>query len=206
MIPKAERPLPHLPGRTFAVIALATSAGGLNALSKILSALPANFPTAIAVVQHLSPQHPSWLVHILGNRIALRVKQAEDGDRLQAGTVHIAPPDQHLLVNPNSTLSLSDAARVQYARPAANVLFESVASSFKERAIAVVLTGMGKDGATGVQVIKQGGGVVIVQNEATSEFFSMPNAAIHTGMVDFILPLDKIPTALISLVMPGAAG
>ena len=182
------------------IVVLTASAGGLKALSEILSNLPKNFPAPIAVVQHLSPHYPSLLAEILSRRTALLVKQAEAGDFLCPGTVYIAPPNQHLLVNPNGSLELSNTEKVRHVRPAADVLFQSVADGFQEKAIAVVLTGMDGDGAMGIQAIKKMGGMVIAQDEATSQFFSMPNAAIKTGDVDFILPLDAIASTLLNLV------
>jgi len=122
---------------------------------------------------------------------------------LQPGIVYIAPPNRHLLVNPDGTLFLTETKLVHFVRPSADPLFESVAASFKHRAIAVVLTGTGSDGAMGLRAIQQMGGTIIAQDEATSEFFGMPGAAINTGHVDFILPLHEIPCTLISLVTTG---
>ena len=187
----------------FDVVALAASAGGLTALSRVLTDLPADFPAALLVVQHLDPRHRSLMADILGRRTALRVKQAEEGDRFLPGTVYVAPPDRHLLVNPDGTLSLSRTELVHFVRPSADLLFESVAATAKQRAIAVVLTGTGADGNMGVRAIKKMGGTVVVQNEQTSEFFGMPSAAIQTGCADFILPLDEIPKALLALVVRG---
>jgi len=146
------------------------------------------------------------MADILSRRTRLEVKQAEEGDRLTPGTVYIAPPNKHLLVNPGGSLSLAQTELVHFVRPSADLLFESVAASFKHRAIAVVLTGTGSDGTMGVQAIKKMGGTVIAQDEATSEFFGMPNAAIATGAVDFVLPLKEIPSALAMLVTTGEAG
>jgi two-component system chemotaxis response regulator CheB len=190
----------------FDVVAVAASAGGLQALSALFSALPADFPAALVVVQHLDPRHRSLMADILSRRTALKVKQADDGDELSVGTVHIAPPNRHLLVNPDGTLTLAQTELVHFVRPSADLLFESVAASFKERAIAVVLTGTGSDGTMGVQAIKKMGGTVIAQDETTSEFFGMPGAAIQTGIVDFVLPLREIPSALVTLVTTGEAG
>jgi two-component system chemotaxis response regulator CheB len=193
----------NFPNAAFDVVALAASAGGLKALSEVLSSLPASFPAAIVVVQHLDPRHRSLMADILSRRTRLQVKQAEEGDRLTPGTVYIAPPNRHLLVNPDGTLSLTQSELVHFVRPSADLLFDSVAASYKDRAIAVVLTGTGNDGAMGVQAIEKMGGTVIAQDEETSEFFGMPNAAIQTGTVDFVLPLSEVASALISLVMQG---
>jgi len=195
-----------LPDASFEVVAVAASAGGLNALSQLLAGLPADFPAAVAVVQHLDPRHRSLMADILSRRTAMQVKQAEEGDKLSPGTVYIAPPNKHLLVNREGTVSLTQSELVHFVRPSADLLFESVAASFKHRVIGVVLSGSGSDGSMGVQAIKKMGGTVIAQDEATSEFFSMPNAAIQTGSVDFILPLNEIPSALVTLVTSGEAG
>jgi len=187
----------------FEVIAIATSAGGLKALSQVLSALPPDFSPAIVVVQHLDPRHRSLMADILGRRSTLPVKQAEENDKLQPGKVYIAPPNKHLLVNPDGSLSLTQSELVHFVRPSADLLFESVAGSFKNRAIAVVLTGTGSDGSMGVRAIKKMGGTVLAQDESSSEFYGMPNAAIQTGCVDFVLSLSEIPSALITLVKTG---
>lgn len=188
------------------VVAVAASAGGLQALSRLLSALPGDFTAALVVVQHLDPRHRSLMADILSRRTALKVKQAEEGDALSSGTVFVAPPNRHLLVNPDGTLALAQSELVHFVRPSADLLFESVAASFKDRAIAVVLTGSGSDGTMGVKAIKKMGGTVIAQDEATSDFFGMPGAAIQTGSVDFVLPLEQIPSALVMLVTTGEAG
>jgi len=191
------------PAAAFDIVALASSAGGLNALSEVLSALPETFPAAIAVVQHLDPRHRSLMAKILSGRTPLSVKEAEDGDRLEPGKVYVAPPDRHLLINAGGTISLTQSEMVHFVRPSADLLFESVAASYKDRVIGVVLTGSGSDGKMGVTAIKKMGGTVIAQDEATSEFFGMPGAAIQSGNVDFILPLSEIPSALVTLVMTG---
>jgi two-component system, chemotaxis family, protein-glutamate methylesterase/glutaminase len=190
----------NCPKSAYDIVALAASAGGLNAISQILENLPVNFPAAIALVQHLAPQHRSLMADILSRKTALRVKQAEQGDPIAAGTVYIAPPNRHLLVNPDKTLSLTQTELVHFLRPSADLLFESVAASYKDRAIAIVLSGTGNDGAMGVQAIHTMGGTVIAQDEETSEFFGMPSAAIQTGVVDFVLPLPQIADALMSIV------
>ena len=195
--PESNRPASSA---AFDVVALAASAGGLTALSKVLSGLPPDFPASVVVVQHLDPRHRSLMADILSRRTRLKVKQAEEGDRLIPATVYIAPPDRHLLVNPDGTLSLSQSELVHFVRPSADLLFESVAASYRDRAIGVVLSGSGSDGAMGVGAIKKMRGTVIVQDEKTAEFFGMPGAAIQTGGVDFILRLDEIPSALITLV------
>lgn len=195
-----QRILSHFPNIAFNVVVLAASMGGLKAISTVLSGLPADFPAAILIVQHLSPQFPSQLPEILSQRTALRVKPAATGDVLRPGTVYLAVPDQHLLVEPNGTLLLSHTPKMNFVRPAADKLFMSVATTYKSRAIGVVLTGKGSDGSLGVLSIKKHGGIAIAQDESTSEFFNMPGAAIATGKVDLVLPLDAISSTLVDLV------
>ncbi len=190
-------------GAEFDVVAIAASAGGLRALGVVLSGLPGTFPAAVVVVQHLDRHHPSLMPSILSRHTRLTVREAVEGARLSAGIVYTAPPDHHLLINPGGSLSLSHAALVSFVRPSADLLFESVAASYQERAIAVVLTGTGKDASMGVRAIRKMGGLVIAQDEASSEFFGMPGEAIRTGCVDRVLPLSEIAAMLLMLVTSG---
>ena len=137
---------------------------------------------------------------ILGRVARLMVKEAQEGEAVRPGVVYLAPPDRHLLVNSNGTLTLTRTELVHFVRPSADLLFESLAASFKSRAVAVVLTGSGSDGSLGVRAIKRMGGHVIAQDESTSEFFSMPEAAIRMGVVDLVLPLEEIAPTLLSWV------
>jgi two-component system chemotaxis response regulator CheB len=191
-------PTPEIRDAPFAlpVIGIAASAGGLAALSTLLGALKPDLNAAILILQHLSPAHPSHLANILARRTRLVVKEAASQDRLRQGLILTAPPGLHLLISPEGIVSFSHRPPVNHVRPAADRLFESIAGSFGARSIAVVLTGTGRDGAKGAQVIKQAGGFVIVQDKATSEFFGMPGAAIQAGLVDQILPLHAIAPAL----------
>src|SRR5881394_1286191 len=187
----------------FEIVALAASAGGLNALTHVLAALPPDFPAALVVVQHLDRRHRSVMADILARKCRLPVKEAAEGEHLQAGRAYIAPPDRHLLVTPDHSVSLTQTELVHFVRPSADLLFESVAASYKDRAIAVVLSGSGQDGSMGVKAIKKMCGTVLAQDQRTSEFFGMPGAAIHSGSVDFVLPLEEIAPALVTLVMKG---
>ncbi len=187
----------------FKVVGLAASAGGVKAVGRVLAALPRDFPAAIVMVQHRTAQEPFLLPEVLSRQTDLRVEKAVDGAAVRLATVYIALPDWHLLVNEGGILSLSRSPKVHSVRPSADVLFESLAASFKERAIAVVLTGADSDASGGVPVIKRMGGVVIVQDPATAEISGMPRSAIETGVVDFIVPLDEIASTLVSLVRNG---
>jgi two-component system, chemotaxis family, protein-glutamate methylesterase/glutaminase len=187
------------------IVAVAASAGGLAALTTVVKALPESFASPMVVVQHLDPHHRSMIAEILARHTPCEVKQAEEGERLRSCTVYIAPPDRHLLVNRDHTLSLSTAELVHFLRPSADLLLESVAAVYGPRAVAVVLTGTGRDGSMGAAAIKQRGGLVIAQDEATSEFFGMPGAVIEAGLADFILPLERIGPRLITLIGKGEA-
>lgn len=192
--------------RAFDIVAMTASLGGIGALSHVLSTLPPNFPVPVLVVQHLSARFPSHLVELLGRHCALGITWARRGQLLHPGMIYVAPPDYHLLVSHAHMAWLSQSPHVEFVRPSADVLFESVAAAYRERAIGVVLTGMGRDGARGVRAIKRAGGRALAQDEVSSAAFGMPGAAIATGSVDFALPLPTIAPALVALTMvPGAA-
>lgn len=194
---------PGDPRRTppaFDIVAIAASAGGVAALGELLGALPADFRASIVIVQHVDPRHRSLMPQVVGRHARLPVAHAEDGMTVKTAHAYMAPPDHHMLLSRKGVVTLTDTELVNFVRPSADLLFESVAGAFGERAIAVVLTGTGRDGAMGVTAIKQRGGTVVAQDEASSEFFGMPGAAIKTGAVDFILPLDEIASRLVALV------
>lgn len=187
----------------FEVVTIAASAGGLQALIRILSELPEHFPVPVLIVQHLDPRHETVLAEILSRRTALTVKLAEDGEVVRAGIAYIAPPDHHLLIEADGLIALTVSELVHFVRPSADLLFESAAGSYGPKAIACVLTGTGSDGAMGVSAIKARGGTVVVQDPAGAEFKGMPEAAVATGAVDFVLRLDEIAQVVISLVNVG---
>lgn len=184
--------------RSFDVVAVGASAGGLNAISKVLRTLPKNFPTSIVVVQHLAPAHKSWMADLLGRSTKLRVKQAEHGEILLPGVVYVAPPDEHLLVGPGK-IQLAHTRLVRFSRPSIDLLFESVAGVYGSRGIAVLLSGSGSDGTEGMRIVKEAGGMTMVQTPETAEFRPMPEAAIASGCVDFILGLEEIAEKLTEL-------
>lgn len=187
------------------VVAIATSAGGLAALSQVLHDLPIGFPAGVLVVQHLQASYPSHLARILGWHTALTVTEARDGVAPRNGTVYVAPPAAHLLVGEDRRLVLSQLPPLHYCRPSGDRLFASVATTFGPRAIAVVLTGNGRDGAEGAQLVRRYGGIVIVQDERSSAYTGMPRAAVQAGSVDRVLPLEEIGPALQAVVASGAA-
>ena len=176
----------------FEVVALAASAGGLAAFSEILADLPADFPAPILLLQHLPDLYPSFLPGLLARTTCLTVVPARDGHELLPGVVYVAPPGHHLLVRPDRTLALSDSEPVWFVRPAADRLFESLAASFGSRAVGVILTGRGRDGALGIQAIHRAGGTTIAQSPASCTAAGMPSSAIETGCADMVLPLAQI--------------
>jgi two-component system chemotaxis response regulator CheB len=191
------------PARRCELIVFAASAGGLPALRQVLGALPNDFDVAMAIVQHRTVSHPNLLPQILGRlKPRLRVKQAEDGDQLRPGTIYVAPPDFHLILGPNRTLELHDGRRIKFLRSSANPLLESAARALDGRVIAVVLTGTGSDAADGVQTVKRLGGIVIAQDPSHAQHPGMPAAAIETGVVNFVLPLEEIAPMLVRLAGP----
>src|SRR4051812_5135040 len=165
------------------IVVIAASAGGLNAVRRILEGLPATFAAPVLVVLHRTVGRKGLLADILARRSALPVVDAEEGQQLQPGVVYVAPADRHLHVVPDAYVTLHDQERINFLRASADPLFESTAAAFGARAIAVVLTGMGKNGAAGAKKIRDAGGDVIAQDEATSEYFGMPRAAIEAGAV-----------------------
>lgn len=183
-----------------AVVLLAASAGGIQALSTILSGLSKDFAAPIVVVLHRPAEHKSLLASILSRRTALPVVDAEAGESLRPGTVYLAKPDRHLTVDHHGRFAYLDGHRIRHVMSSANPLFTSAADVFGGGAIGVVLTGTDADGTDGVQAISEEGGVVIAQNRATSEYFGMPQSAIQTGVVDYVLPLPEIAPALVRLV------
>ena len=187
----------------FGIVAIASSAGGIVALGRVLGGLPAGLTVPVVVVQHLDPRHESVIAEVLSRRARLKVKLAEADERAEPGFVYIAPPNRHLLVGQQGTLTLSSSALVHFLRPSADLLFESVAGAYGSGAIACVLTGTGSDGAMGVRAVKSRGGTVIVEDPETAEFRGMPEAALATGSVDFVLPINEIATVLTGLVEAG---
>ena len=188
------------PAEPFAIVAIAASAGGITALSRVLGGLPNGFPVPVVIVQHLDPRHKTVIADVLGRRAKMPIRLARDGEKADAGTIYIAPPNHHLLIGADGGLTLSSSELVHFVRPSADLLFESVAGSYGPRAIACVLTGTGSDGVMGASAIKSRGGTVIAEDPELAEFRGMPEAVVASGVVDFILPLDEIATVIRGLV------
>lgn len=192
--------------RSYTVVVIGVSAGGLDALKRLLGALPAAFPLPILVVQHLRPENHSLLAGCLQNFCRIRLKEADEGELMVAGMVYFAPPDYHLLVERNATLSLSVDAPVHHARPSVDVLFEAAADAFGPGVIGVILTGANDDGSLGLKRIKESGGVAIVQDPQEAEVKQMPQNALHLVAADYVASLDRIARRLVLLAADGETG
>lgn len=177
--------------RKFEIILIGCSLGGMRALETIFSAVPPGFQVPIAVVQHRHKRSNEALPEFLRKATNLCVVDVEDKQWIKPGCIYLAPADYHLMVEKGS-FSLSVDAAVAYSRPSIDVMFESAADAYGSAVLAIVLTGANADGARGAARIKRRGGFVVVQDPATAEAPSMPQAAIAAGPVDQILPLDRI--------------
>ncbi|MDC0714687.1 chemotaxis protein CheB [Stigmatella sp. ncwal1] len=192
-----------LHGRIEAVV-LGVSAGGVDALSILLPALPKDFRPALLIVMHLPRDRPSLLIEIFERKCVLPVREAQDKEPVQPGTVYFAPPDYHLLVDEGPCLSLSADDPVYFSRPSIDVLFESAADIYGSHLAAVILTGANADGARGTAAVREAGGITVAQTPETALAAAMPLAAIARGPIDFILPLEQVARLL--RVMGSASG
>ncbi len=183
----------------FEAVVIGVSAGGISALTTLIPALPEAFGLAIVVVQHIREGSDDFLARHLGQISTVRVKEAEEKEAIRAGTVYIAPPGYHLLVEDDRTFSLSAEPAVSFARPSIDVLFECAAEVYSNRLVGVILTGANSDGAHGLGAVKQAGGLTVVQDPETAESPTMPRAALDTTEVDHVLALDEIAVFLSGL-------
>jgi two-component system chemotaxis response regulator CheB len=150
-------------------------------------------------VQHLAPGRHSQLARILNKKTELIVKEARNLELISPHTVYMAPPDAHILVKDGGRIHLTHSVQVNFVRPSADLLFDSLAVSYPARVVGVVLTGKGTDGTEGVKAIRKSGGKVIAQDRLSSEYFDMPSSAINAGCVDLVLSLEEIPPAILNL-------
>jgi two-component system chemotaxis response regulator CheB len=203
--PKANKPGFRARKEPTKIVAIGISTGGPNALQYLLAKLPGDFPGSIVVVQHM----PEGFTHMFAQRLnescAIDVKEAQSGDLLVAGRALICPGDRHIKVRRmplGNTVVLSDDSRVNGHRPSVDILFRSVASEFGSRAVGVLMTGMGEDGAVGLGLIKNAGGLTIAQSEESCVVFGMPKAAIERGFAMRVVPLDMLANTLTSQCSP----
>ncbi|MBT3878078.1 MAG: chemotaxis protein CheB [Candidatus Scalindua sp.] len=187
----------------YKVIVIGVSTGGIKALKTILSVLPSKFELSVIIVMHRHKDADGYLEQLLDNECKMRVKQADEKEEITAGVVYVAPPNYHLLIEDDGVFSMSVEGAVNYARPSVDVVFESAAEVYGKGLIGVVLTGANKDGSQGLKIIKEAGGLAIVQKPETSEVSDMPRAAIAAVKPDYVLPLEKIGPLLRKLESNG---
>ena len=195
---RAHRAAAHAPQGRSEVVVIGASLGGPRALATLLRGLPTDFPAPVAVVQHIADGFTEGLANWLGQESKLEVHQACDRDPLVPGRILIAPSRRHLVLV-EGMVRLSDAPAIYTFKPSVTPLFLSAAEVYGRRACGVILTGMGRDGAEGLKVLRATGASTIAQDEATSAVFGMPRAAIELGAVERILPIDDIARLLVEL-------
>ena len=180
----------------YEAVVIGVSAGGLAALDRILPALHSDFCLPILIVQHIGADSDSYLPTQFDVRCSMKVKEAEDKEPIQRGRIYFAPPNYHIMVEPDRCIALSIDEKVNYSRPSIDVLFETAAITYRQKLIGVVLTGANHDGARGLARIKQYGGLTIVQDPDSAEVDTMPRAALEATEVDKVLPLHDIASLL----------
>ncbi len=205
--PPLPVPHPRPASRTgvYEVLAIGSSTGGPDALASVLSSLPADLSVPVVIVQHMPPIFTRMLAERLNSVSPLTIVEAEEGVPLSRGQVLVAPGGRHLEVQTRGTsivAHLSDAAPENYCKPSVDVLFRSVSGVFRDRVLAAVLTGMGRDGAQGATTIRSAGGTVYAQDEATSVVWGMPGAVVTAGQADRVLPLTELGEQLAAELTP----
>ena len=186
------------------LVCVIASAGGIKALPILLQHLPLPMDAAVIVVQHLDAQHKSRLVEILTMHTSSEVCIIKDGDAIRQGTIHVALPGQHVLVDEHNRMHLTDTEKIQHVRPSGNLLLSSAAQHFQGQVIGIVLTGRMRDGSEGVQAVHDAGGIVLVQDPESAQFRSMPDSAIATGVADYVLSLEEIGHQVATILEAGA--
>ncbi|MDP2168720.1 MAG: chemotaxis-specific protein-glutamate methyltransferase CheB [Thermodesulfovibrionales bacterium] len=174
------------------VVAIASSTGGPDALSVILSMLPEKYPCPLLIAQHISEGFAKGMVEWLGPLTKMKVKVAEEGEMLVAGTAYVSPSERHMVVRGSKRISFIDRRPADIYRPSCDILLSSVADAFGNKSVGIILTGMGNDGVMGIKRIKEAGGLTIAQDEKTSVIFGMPKVAIESGFVDKVLSIENI--------------
>lgn len=197
--PAPELPLLSDTDAAPTVLAVAASTGGPPALAKVIGGLAADFPLPVLLVQHMGAAFMDGFAKWLDGVVPLSVDLARDGQVIQAGHVYVAPGDRHLELGPNGTLRVSDAAPVGGQRPAATVLFRSVARQAGAQGIGVLLTGMGEDGAQGLLDMRKAGAATVAEHESSAVVYGMPAAAVRLNAAARVLPVDQVAPHLVRL-------
>jgi two-component system chemotaxis response regulator CheB len=198
---KGSKPVSPAASQPQKIVAIGASTGGPNALQQVLIELPASFPAAILIVQHMPEGFTEAFAQRLNESCAIEVKEARSGDFLLAGRALISPGNRHMKVKhtlAGDIVVLSEEPRVNGHRPSADVLLQSVANEFGSNAIGVLMTGMGEDGAEGLGEVQRAGGMTIAQDEASCVVFGMPKAAIERGYAARVAPLETIAQILLA--------
>ena len=188
--------------RPIRAVAIGASAGGFEAILAVVRDLPASYPMPLVAVLHLPDNHESRHAELFGYRLALQVREARDKESLAPGTLYFAPPGYHLSIETDFSFSLSCEDRVSYARPSIDVLFDSAADAYGKSLAGILLTGANYDGAAGLAGMQVAGALTIVQDPATAEVATMPEAALRRMTPDLILPLAEINALLRRLGQP----
>lgn len=173
-------------------VVIGASSGALDALSKILPPLPADYPWPIFVVVHIPPDKKSIMAELLQSKCKMRVKEAEDKEEAEAGTVYFAPPDYHLQVEHEKIISLSNDEAILFSRPSIDVLFETAADAYGENLMGIILSGANNDGALGLKAVMDGGGITLVQTPAEAYSYIMPQMALEACSKAEVLTLEEI--------------
>jgi len=182
--------------RRIDAVVIGASAGGFEAILSVLQDLPASYPMPLMAVLHLPDHHDSRLAELFGYRLALRVREARDKEAIEPGVLYFAPSGYHLLVETDHSFSLSCEDRVAYARPSIDVLFETAADAYGAGLAGILLTGANYDGAAGLAGMQVAGALTVVQDPASAEIATMPEAAIRRMTPDLILSLPEIRSLL----------
>jgi two-component system, chemotaxis family, protein-glutamate methylesterase/glutaminase len=185
--------------KKYDAVVIGTSAGGFNTLSSLLEQIPEHYCVPIVVVQHRSKNSGGLLEELLQQKCRVRIKQVDEKEAIDAGTVYIAPPDYHVLVEGDRTFSLSADSLVRLSRPSIDVLFESAAIVYRDALIGIILTGASDDGALGITAIAEYGGLTIAQHPEEAQFPFMVQASIDTKKIDHIWSLATIHSFLIRI-------
>lgn len=197
----AKPSIARLPKKLLRIVAIGTSTGGPPALQAVIPHLPKNFPVPVLVVQHMPPTFTASLARRLDGLSQIQVKEAEPGEDIQRGVVYIAPGDRHMTIKKRvgiSRINLSTEPDDTLYKPSVDILMSSVAEQYHGNTLAIIMTGMGKDGVIGLKKIKASGGLVIAQNEETCVVYGMPRAAIDAGITDAISPIERIAADMVS--------
>ncbi len=181
------------------VVAIAASAGGVDAIKEVLKSFVPGEDTAVCVLIHIPANRESGLPKLFQRVTSAKVCDAKEGLPLEGGSVYVAPAGRHLEITPDGLLHLSSAPKRHFTRPSAEHLFSTASAAFGDRTVLVVLTGYGRNGSESLRDCKDAGALIIVQDPLTAKIPSMPMAAIATGCADFVLPLDKIPAKIAEL-------